>query len=139
LSRIYDRNQGASPADPYYSGGLPQGPPAHIDPYQNYDPYQKFYPNRPRESEFSVPASQNVPSRFVLHCSLSMNFNFPSFSDYNTYSNYRGDPYAASLRPDLTVLQVHQHHLTHLLLVNITALNNEYNTKRSLVRWLFKF
>lgn len=73
LSRIYDRNQGASPADPYYSGGLPQVPPAQMDAYHNYDPYQKFYPNRPRESEFPVSASQNPPSRFALHFSLSFN------------------------------------------------------------------
>ena len=41
-------------ADPYYSGGLPPGPPPpNADPYQNYDPYQKYYSNRPRESEYS--------------------------------------------------------------------------------------
>lgn len=65
---MYDRNQGASPIDPYYAngGGLPQGPPAHMDPYHNYDPYQKFYSSRPRESEFPPPSGPNPPSRFVF-------------------------------------------------------------------------
>lgn len=75
LFRIYDRNPETPPADPYYAGGVPQGPPAHMDPYQNYDPYQKFYPNRPRESEFPASASQNPSSRFVLYCSLSRSVN----------------------------------------------------------------
>lgn len=47
------------PVDPYYSGGLPPGPPPNVDPYQNYDPYQKYYSNRPHEPEYPGP-------RFVI-------------------------------------------------------------------------
>ncbi len=62
---MYDRNQGAAPADPYYGGPLPPGPPSNVDPYHNYDPYPKYYAGRPRDPDFSVPASQNPPARFV--------------------------------------------------------------------------
>ncbi|CAF2479247.1 unnamed protein product [Rotaria sp. Silwood2] len=90
-SRMYDRNQGASPVDPYYSGGLPQGPPASVDPYHSYDPYQKFYTSRPRDSEFPVATGQNPTSR-----------------DYDVYATYRNDPYVTAsgqppLRHDLAV------------------------------------
>jgi hypothetical protein len=91
-NRMYDRNQGTSPVDPYYGGGIPPGPPPNVDPYHNYDPYQKFYANRPRDPEFPVSTSQN-----------------PSSRDYDVYSNYRSDPYAAAsgqtgpLRHDLAV------------------------------------
>ncbi len=67
---MYDRNQGASPVDPYYGGGVPQGPPAHVDPYHSYDPYQKFYASRPRDPEFPVSTSQNPPSRLIFFLSL---------------------------------------------------------------------
>ncbi|CAF1075883.1 unnamed protein product [Adineta steineri] len=75
---MYDRNPGTSPVDPYYGGSLPQGPPAPMDPYQNYD-YQKFYTTRPRESEYPVSTGQNPPSR-----------------EYDIYTNYRADPYASA-------------------------------------------
>ncbi len=52
LYRPYDRHLSAPAADPYYSGGLPQGPPPTVDPYQSYDPYQKYYASRPRDPEF---------------------------------------------------------------------------------------
>ena len=41
----------------------------------------------------------------------SIHLNLSSSSDYNAYSNYRGDPYAAPLQPDLTVAyqQAQQH------------------------------
>ena len=62
---MYDRNQGAAPADPYYGAPLAQGPPpASADPYQSYDQYQKYYPGRPREPDFPTSASQNPPARF---------------------------------------------------------------------------
>jgi hypothetical protein len=63
---MYDRNQGTSPVEPYYGSGLPQGPPAPVDPYHSYDPYQKFYASRTRESEFPVSTGQNPPSRFIF-------------------------------------------------------------------------
>ncbi|UJR33340.1 hypothetical protein I4U23_020789 [Adineta vaga] len=100
-NRMYDRNPGASPVDPYYGSSLAHAPapPPSVDPYQNYDPYQKFYANRPRDSEFPMPPAQNPPSR-----------------DYDMYANYRGDPYAttsgqpASVRHDLTVAYQQQQH-----------------------------
>lgn len=52
LCRSYDRHPAMPPADPYYSAGLPQGPPPMADPYQSYDPYQKYYASRPRDSEY---------------------------------------------------------------------------------------
>jgi len=63
---MYDRNQGTSPADSYYGGGLPQGPPSHVDPYNSYDPYQKFYTSRPRDPEYTASTSQNAPSRLII-------------------------------------------------------------------------
>ncbi|CAF0787080.1 unnamed protein product [Rotaria sp. Silwood1] len=88
---MYDRNQGASPVDPYYGGGLPQGPPPSVDPYQSYDSYQKYYTSRPRDPEFPVATGQNTTSR-----------------DYDIYSTYRNDPYVTPsgqppLRHDIAV------------------------------------
>ncbi|CAF0890397.1 unnamed protein product [Rotaria sordida] len=92
-SRMYDRNQGTSPVDPYYGGGLPQGPPASVDPYHIYDPYQKYYTSRPRDPEFPVATAQN-----------------PTARDYDVYTTYRNDPYVTAsgqppppLRHDLAV------------------------------------
>ena len=73
LDRVYDRNQGASPVDPYYAAGYPAGHPGAADPYQNYDPYQKQYASRSRDSDFALSTSQNPPARFVRHRSVSIN------------------------------------------------------------------
>lgn len=64
---MYDRTHGTSPVDPYYGGGVPQGAPTHVDPYQTYDPYQKYYANRPREAEYPVSTSQNPSSRLIFN------------------------------------------------------------------------
>ncbi|CAF3817953.1 unnamed protein product [Rotaria magnacalcarata] len=92
-SRIYDRNQGTPPVDPYYSGTLPQGTQAPVDPYHGYDPYQKYYSSRPRDPEYPVSTGSNSASR-----------------DYDIYANYRNDPYLTAsgqppppLRHDLAV------------------------------------
>jgi hypothetical protein len=72
---MYDRNQGASPVDPYYGSGVPQGPPAAVDPYHNYDPYQKFYASRPRDPEFPVSTGQNPPTRFLFYYLFFLQIN----------------------------------------------------------------
>lgn len=71
--RMYDRNQGTSPVDPYYGGGIPPGPPTHVDPYHSYDPYQKFHTNQSRDPEYPVSTSQNPSSRFRLFFLLCLN------------------------------------------------------------------
>ncbi|UJR13860.1 hypothetical protein I4U23_000868 [Adineta vaga] len=76
-SRSYDRHLEAPPIDPYYSSGLPHGPPPPMDPYQNYDPYQKYYASRPRDPEY------------------------PGQRDYDLYSNYRNAP--GQVRHDLPI------------------------------------
>ncbi|CAF1220274.1 unnamed protein product [Adineta ricciae] len=76
-SRSYDRHPAPPPIDPYYSGGLPHGPPPPMDHYQNYDPYQKYYASRPRDPEY------------------------PGQRDYDPYPNYRNGP--GQLRHDLPV------------------------------------
>ena len=70
---MYDRNPDTSPVDPYYSSGLPQGPPTSVDPYHSYDPYQKLYAGRSRDPEYSISAGQNPPSRFIFVFLFLMN------------------------------------------------------------------
>lgn len=83
-----------APADPYYAGGLPPGPPPPmVDPYHNYDAYEKYYGSRSRDPEY--PSQRFVFSYF--HLFLMQDFCcFFLFSDYESYPNYRHDSYGAS-------------------------------------------
>ncbi|CAF0759936.1 unnamed protein product [Didymodactylos carnosus] len=61
---------------------------------QSYDRYQQYYPNKPRDSEFSNQSNQqrHLLNQAELRSATLIHVLFRNEYDY--YSNYRSDPYS---------------------------------------------